>query len=300
VAVTFVPGNNVAGLQLNPSYNGATDSLLLIPGQSLTNQTSINTDYFFKINISFRVTNLNAGEVYMNSAIGSATIGSANNLSLINVSDSSNNGTQAAVDPNNNGNAKEAGENVPTPFSFGVLPVRFISITASVIDKTSSVVNWVVATPSVNAGIFKIEYSADGSTWHNVGWINIDNVNQSSYSFIHNNIPTGDLYYRVRQVDEDGEYIYSNVVLLRRPDASEKFTIFPNPANNYITVRVPFNIIKTVEVTLYDVVGKQLFSELMTSSTKQINTANFPNGAYLLKVTNDGTTTSLKVLIMHP
>ena len=110
----------------------------------------------------------------------------------------------------------------------------------------------------------------------------------------------GDLYYRVRQVDEDGEYIYSNVVLLRRSDASEKFTIFPNPANNYITVRVPFNIIKTVEVTLYDVVGKQLFSELMTSSTKQINTANFPNGAYLLKVTNDGTTTSLKVLIMHP
>ena len=61
ITVAFVPGGNAAGLALNPSYNGSTDSDLLIAGQNLANQISVNTDYFFKLRLGFRVTNLGPG-----------------------------------------------------------------------------------------------------------------------------------------------------------------------------------------------------------------------------------------------
>ena len=299
ITVAFVPGGNAAGLALNPSYNGSTNSDLLIAGQNLANQISVNTDYFFKLRLGFRVTNLNPAEVYLNSAIGSATIGSSGSLSFINVSDSSNNGPQDVVDPNNDGNAGEPGENIPTPFNFAALPVRFISITASLVDKTSSMVKWVVATPTVNSDKFEVEYSADGRNWSSIGMVKISNANQGNYRFLHTNIPGGNLYYRIREIDIDGAYVYSNIVLLHNKNTSGSFVIFPNPANNYITISAPTNSAGKTQIILYDAVGKQLTSAIMTGATEEINTAGFPNGTYLLKIVNDGTVTTQKVLIMH-
>ena len=293
------PDGNAAGLALNPSYNGGTNSDLLIAGQNLANQTSDNTDYFFKLRLGFRVTNLNPNEVYLNSAIGSATIGSSGSLSFINVSDSSNNGPQDVVDPNNDGNAGEPGENIPTPFNFAALPVRFISITASLVDKTSSMVQWVVATPTVNSDKFEVEYSADGRNWSSIGIVKISNANQGNYRFLHTNIPGGNLYYRIREIDIDGAYVYSNIVLLHNKNTSSSFVIFPNPANNYITITAPTNGAGKTQIILYDAVGKQLTSSTMTGTTEEINTVGFPNGAYLLKIKNDGMVTTQKVLIMH-
>ena len=220
-------------------------------------------------------------------------------LSFINVSDSSNNGPQDVVDPNNNGNAGEPGENIPTPFNFASLPVRFISITASVVDNTSSMVKWVVATPTVNSDKFEVEYSADGRNWSSIGIVKISNANQSNYRFLHTNIPAGNLYYRIREIDIDGAYVYSNIVLLRNKNTSNSFVIFPNPANNYITISAPANSAGKTQIILYDAVGRQLSAAIMSDYTEEINTADFPNGAYVLKIINNGTATTQKVLIMH-
>ena len=299
ITVVFVPGENDAALALNPSYNGSNDSDLLSAGQNLANQTSVNTDYFFKLRLGFRVTNLNPAEVYLNSAVGSATIGTVGTSGFINVSDSSNNGPQTLVDPNNNGNAGESGENIPTPFSLATLPVKFISITASFIDKTSSIVKWIVATPTDNSDKFDIEFSTDGRNWNSIGVVKISNANQSNYQFLHTNIPVGNLYYRISEIDIDGAYVYSNVMILRSKNTSSSFVIFPNPANNYITISTPYNIPGKTKIILYDVIGKQLTASILTGSIEKINTADLPNGAYLLKIVNNGTIATQKVLIMH-
>ncbi len=191
ISVSFVPGENAANLLLNPSYDGNNDINLLMAGQNLNNQTSINTDYFLKLRLAFRVTNLNPANIYENSAIGTATIGSVGTLSFSNVADSSNNGPESAVDPNNDGNATEPGENNPTPFNFGTLPVKFISINASLIDKTSAIVRWAVATPTINSDKFNIEFSTDGKNFKAIGHLKIDNTNQSNYQFLHSSIPRG-------------------------------------------------------------------------------------------------------------
>ena len=299
ISVAFVAGGNGANLTLNPSYNGNTDINLLNANQNLVNQTSINTDYFLKLRLSFRVTNLNSSTIYMNSAVGSATIGGLGTSGFINVADSSNNGPQEAVDPNNNGNAGEPGENNPTPFNFGTLPVKFIGITASLDGKTSAAVKWTVATPTVNSDKFEIEYSTDGRNWKTAGTIKIINTNQGNYNFLHTNIPGGNIYYRIKETDIDGAYIYSNIVLLVNKNKSASPAIFPNPANNQLTVTVPANGSGKTQLILYDAVGRRLSSSLITGTTHNINTTTLPNGSYLLKIINNGMAATQKVLIMH-
>lgn len=298
INVSFVPGENEANLLLNPSYNGNNDSELLLAGQNLNNKTSVNTDYFLKLRLSFRVTNLNPAVVYMNSAIGSATIGSAGTLSFSNVADSSNNGPESAVDPNNNGNATEPGENNPTPFNFSLLPVNFIGINASLADRTSALIRWEVGTPTVGSDKFEVEYSGDGRNFKSIGELKIDNPAQSNYQFLHTNIPSGNLYYRIREIDMDGKYIYSTIVVLHN-NTSGSFIIFPNPANNYITVTSPTNGMGKMQLFLYDAVGRKLITKIMSSTTDEINTASLPDGTYILKIGDKRNVTTQKVLIMH-
>ena len=298
IHTAFVPGENAAGLALNPLYNGSNDSTLLVAGQNLANQTSINTDYFFKLRVSFRVSNLNSS-IYENSAVGTASIGSSGTSSYINVADSSNNGPESAVDPNNNGNAGETGENNPTPFNFSTLPVKFISVSASFVDNTSAMVNWVIATPAVNSDKFQVEYSIDGKKWIYLGTIPIINANQSKYRFLQDEMPPGNLYYRIKEIDIDGAYTYSDIALLRSKTNSSGVIVYPNPANNVLIIDRQINGTGHTKIVLYDATWKRITSFTMTANSHELNTDLLPDGIYILKIENNGSISNQKVMIMH-
>ncbi|MBC7888495.1 MAG: T9SS type A sorting domain-containing protein [Ferruginibacter sp.] len=299
VSTSFVAGANMGGLTLNSSYNGTTITSLLSAGQNLPNQTLSNTNYYFKLLLQCRVTNLQAATTYLNSAIGQGTIGNTGNSSLINIKDSSNNGPASVVDPNSNGNASELGENVPTPFNFGTLPVRFISVAATLTNKTSATVKWVVATPTINAEKFEVEYSVDGRSWIQLTAMNITSINQGNYQFTHRHIPAGNLYYRIRQTDNDGSFVYSRIVLLHNKLNANNYTIFPNPAGNYIQVSAPYYNNGKTSIEMYDATGRKILSKQMTTSTEEINTAHLPAGTFLLKLIHKDDVQTQKVLIVH-
>ncbi|MEO6721142.1 MAG: T9SS type A sorting domain-containing protein [Ferruginibacter sp.] len=299
VATSFVAGANAAGLTLNAAYNGTTVTSLLNSGQNLPNQTSTTNNYFFKVLIQCRVTNLNPATIYLNSAIGTATIGNSANASLINISDSSNNGTQAVVDPNNNGNASEAGENIPTPFNFAVLPVHFINVSASLVANNSALVKWAVATPTINAKHFEVEYSGDGISWTTLSQLGITDPNKGSYQFTHLHIPPGSLFYRIKEIDNDGSYIYSRVVLLHNKLNGSDYIVQPNPGNNYLRVTATGNVSGKVLIELYDAVGRKMLSKQMLNSTEDINTSGWSEGTYVLKISTNGKVDTHRVLIVH-
>ncbi len=299
VSAGFVAGSNGGGLILNPAFNGTTITNLLNPGQNLPNKVLANRDYFFKLLVNCRVTNLNGTTTYLNTAIATGEIGAGNALSLVNVSDSSNNGDSTVVDPNKNGNAADMGENVPTPFLFSILPVKFVTIDASLLNKTTALVKWQVATPLINAAKFEVEYSIDGRIWQRAGIVMIADNNRSNYQFSHLEIPFGNLYYRVKQTDKDGTFTYSRIVLLHNKNNSNSYVIYPNPANNYIDICAVGNAAGNAEIELYDVTGRKLLSKPMITSTHQINTTAYPRGAYLLKICNEGNVVTKKLFIQH-
>jgi hypothetical protein len=299
VSTNFAPGANRAGLALNPFYNGTTITNLLADGQNLSNQTSGINDYSFKILLNCRVTNLNSSTTYLSNAIGKGMVGSAVNGSQINVADSSNNGPESVVDPNNNGNAGELNENIPTPFNFGLVPVKLLGVYASFLNENTSVIKWNIATPTVNAEKFEVEFSSDGRTWLKVATIAITDPMRAFYEVNHNFMPAGNLYYRIKETDLDGAYVYSQIVLLRTQSAAYGLVLYPNPANNFIELSIPVNVMGKKYVELFDAVGRRLWGRQMPNNTEHINTSGLPNGTYMLKLNHNGIVQTQKVLIVH-
>jgi hypothetical protein len=296
--VSFAPGANTAGLLLNTAYNGTTQTKLLLDNQVLPNRILLQQNYFTKMIVQCRVTNLLPTTIYQNSAIASAEIGASALASLINVSDSSNNGDSTLVDPNKNGNPSEAGENVPTPFSLTVLPVKFLDANASFSGSQNVVVNWQIAVPVTNARHFEVEWSSDGINFTPLGTIAINNATQATYQFLHRQVPQGRLYYRIKQTDADGAYVYSRIMLLNKRSERIAVQLYPNPASELIAINISGTLATTLAL-LTDAQGKLVWQNVLKPGNSSLNTSTLPAGIYYLKWINENTTGTLKMLIQH-
>jgi hypothetical protein len=296
VQVSFAAGGNAAGLTLNPSYNGTTNTTMLNAGQNLPNWTGSNNNYFFTMVLKCRATNLNAQTTYLNSAIGNATINSA--VDRIIISDSSNHGPISVVDPNYDGNASGPGENVPTPFNYNLLPVKFLSMQAAVTTTGNALVQWRVATPVANARDFEIQFSRDGTNWTLLGQLPITDNKREAYSFMHTNVPQGKLFYRIKQTDLDGLFVYSRTVLLLNQKGGGRAVVLSNPANDYLQVALPANGGITTVLKLLDTTGKLVYTDKVAGSTS-VSVAHLPPGVYYLQLSNSNSSEVHKVVIQH-
>lgn len=299
VSTSFLPGSNAAGLTLNAAYNGTSITNILNPSQNLPNKILLNKNSYIRVLVNCRVTNLNAATIYLNSAIASGDIGSANLLSLVPVADSSNNGESSVVDPNKNGNAGDIGENVPTPFVFTTLPVQFIAFNAVLINKNTTSLNWTIATPVANAAFFEIEYSNDAINWKSIGSFYINDQNQQQYKFKHLNIPIASLYYRVKQTDKDGSFIYSKTVLLINKLNETKYIIYPNPAGDIIQITGFGFAGNNFTVAILDATGRRLIDKKIASNNFILAVNHLPNGTYLLQIVSQQEIFTKKIMVKH-
>ena len=102
-----------------------------------------------------------------------------------------------------------------------------------------------------------MEYSGEARKGNSAGIVDIVNANQGIYQFLHSNIPAGDLYYRIKETDIDGAYVYSNIVLLHSKKVSDNFVIFPNPASNILYVQASGENEKA-SFQIFDIDGRKL------------------------------------------
>jgi hypothetical protein len=114
-------------------------------------------------------------------------------------------------------------------------------------------INWVV-TDVVNVDYFEIEKSFDGINFDKIGYTSILNLVNEYHYYDHNNLLT---YYRLKTVDFDKKFEYSNII------------------TNNITDEIPNSII---EIVLYDIEGK----------IHDIDDDNLPSGMYMLKTISQG------------
>lgn len=99
--------------------------------------------------------------------------------------------------------------------------------------------NWITESEKNNSH-FVIERSNKDLIWNDIEIINGNNNSDKSiqYEYFDDNISIDkSYYYRLKQVDFDGEYEYSNIVFINALDYSNNsLHIFPNPASNRITI----------------------------------------------------------------
>jgi len=146
------------------------------------------------------------------------------------------------------------------------LPVELISFTGRKVENANEL-NWRTASEENNAG-FEIEKSADGVTWEIIGWeagrgtSNELNV----YSFIDRLPFLGDNYYRLKQIDFDGQFEYSESINVRNVDELVIIDVSPNPSPGRVTVAVTNPSREKIQVTIFDSIGNVVWeSEVLNN-----------------------------------
>jgi hypothetical protein len=169
------------------------------------------------------------------------------------------------------------------------LPVVFGNFSASV-RKNTAVLNWQTS-QEFNAEKFVIEKSRDGQNWLSIGEVRAsgNSTITRNYEAIDEN-PFAVNYYRIRQVDFDGNATYTKVVLLSL-DISNAITakVYPNPTSNRASLSVNINSAQAGGIKIYNSNGI-LMQALDVNLNAGLNTIELPSasswarGIYLIVV----------------
>jgi len=175
-----------------------------------------------------------------------------------------------------------------------VIPVEFTSFTASVLQNEKVVqLNWQTATETNNMG-FEIERlqnsKIDGlSEWKKIGFVQGfgTTTEPKSYSFIDKVVTTGIYKYRLKQIDYDGSFEYSNIaeVAVGNPSGYLLEQNYPNPFNSSTIIKYQIPKDERVRINLYNILGEKiltLFEGEQESGEHQIRLSSdkLPSGNY--------------------
>ncbi len=155
---------------------------------------------------------------------------------------------------------------------------------------------WRTATETNNSG-FQIEraefYEAKQrySYFTNIGFKEGNGTTTApvSYSFTNNTLLTGRVKYRLKQVDYDGSFEYSDVleITVGVPDKFELTKNYPNPFNPVTNIKFSLPEKANVQLNIYNSIG-QLVSTLLEEEAGyyrlEWNAANLASGIYFLRI----------------
>jgi ELWxxDGT repeat protein len=166
--------------------------------------------------------------------------------------------------------------------------------------KNEVVLTWEVSN-QINTLKFIIEKSFNGIDFVPIGFVNAagNYFNTILYSFNDKNPLQGDNYYRIKQIDNDGSYMYlCNVLKIQYSTSYSQLLVYPTIANNVVTIKLLPNYLNG-NITLTNALGKTIFTQKITSLQQQLNVYNIANGAYILTVHNEHLKIATKIIIQH-
>ena len=177
-----------------------------------------------------------------------------------------------------------------------VLPVELLSFTGERINEREVRLDWSTATEHSNAGFEvwrRIEGEADFSE---VGWVDGAGDSQQFISYSHPdvNATTKTSYYKLKQVDHDGQSDWSPVVAVEGAGVASLLVAHPNPARDMIILSgLPEH---TASITLHDASGRLVKQWLNTTMLDGLGALD--RGVYLLSATDaEGRPVTVRVVL---
>jgi len=189
------------------------------------------------------------------------------------------------------------------------IPVELTSFTAET-SENEIILNWTTATELNNQG-FEIDRSSDNETFEKIGFVpGYGTTTESkSYSYKIVEFASGIQYYRLKQIDFDGTYEYSEVIEVEgiTPGQFVLFQNYPNPFNPSTSIKFSIPIDSNVKLKLFNMLGQEV-AELLNSEISagihhiDFNASSLSSGTYfyVLEATgNNGSNfTSTKKMIL--
>ncbi len=185
-----------------------------------------------------------------------------------------------------------------------VTPVEMTSFNASA-NEGNVILNWATSTETNNRG-FEVERKSGNNEFQKIGYIAGfgTTTEPKNYSYADNNLNTGNYTYRLKQVDLNGTYNYSNEIEVK-VNVPAVFALeqnYPNPFNPATSIKYSIPENQQVRLNVYNLLGQKvmtLVNGLQKAGEHEVsfNAANFASGVYFYKL-EAGTQSSIKKMIL--
>ncbi len=185
------------------------------------------------------------------------------------------------------------------------VPVELTSFTATTNSK-EVMLNWTTATEINNQG-FDIERSRDNISFEKIGFVPGFGTSseQHNYTFSDGNLRNGKYYYRLKQVDFNGKYEYSDVVEIEWGVFNSYLLEqnYPNPFNPLTTIGYGIKEKSNVKITILNTIGEEvavILNEEKESGyhTVEFNAASLPSGVYFYQLKAGEYTNTKKMILL--
>jgi 1,4-alpha-glucan branching enzyme len=168
-----------------------------------------------------------------------------------------------------------------------VLPVTWLSFTAQKNGAHSVLLSWSTQN-EINNDHFEIERSGNGTSFTKIDEVTAaTGTGQHRYSLTDNIPLSGYNYYRIKQVDKEGNYQYSSIQRISLSDIIKHWSLYPNPAKN-ATALYALNNYSKAAISVSDLRGKIIYRTVIDNITANqqilIPLQQLSKGVYVIKI----------------
>ncbi|GAA4372915.1 hypothetical protein GCM10023186_02910 [Hymenobacter koreensis] len=189
------------------------------------------------------------------------------------------------------------------PFTFGStrlinpLPVELSAFTAVADGEGTARLTWTTSSERNNTG-FEVERSLNGQAWQRLGFVPGHGTSTQPHSYFYRDVAglSGRVFYRLRQIDTDGQTNYSPVATVLLQLGKNALAVYPNPAKATVNLRLSTPGNGPVQVQLTDITGRVVLRTDLSFANSEAAlplTGALKPGVYLLQVSGNGLATPL-------
>ncbi|MDW3650799.1 MAG: T9SS type A sorting domain-containing protein [Bacteroidia bacterium] len=180
------------------------------------------------------------------------------------------------------------------------LPVEFSYFEVEAND-FGAVLNWETLL-ELNNDRFEIEKSQDGIIFSSIGSVEGagNSYGKTNYRFIDTNPQEGVNYYRLKQIDFDGQFEYSELksVNFSFENGNFSYKVYPNPATDFISISSPVTD-EVMDVKLLDHTGKEISRKSLIEGRAEFEVSQIPAGIYHISLETENFRSKGKTVIIR-
>jgi len=147
------------------------------------------------------------------------------------------------------------------------------------------------------------------SQFSKIGFVegNGNSNSPKEYKYTDNNAQYGGYAYRLKQIDTDGQFEYSNVIEVDAGNIPEGFVLeqnYPNPFNPTTTIKFALAETQNAELKIYDVIGNEvatLFNGIADGANvyeAEFNATSLSSGIYFYRLATEQKVENRKMLLI--
>jgi subtilisin family serine protease len=185
------------------------------------------------------------------------------------------------------------------------VPVEITLFSGSYVNGSVQL-EWITATETNNSG-FEVQKRYEGTSFEKIGFVagSGSTTVETHYSFTDEHNLVGRIYYRLKQIDFNGGYTFSNEIMIEVLNLTDYqlFQNYPNPFNPSTSIKYSVPAQSKIKISLYDIIGHEvttLFEGIRESGVYNINLTadNLPSGVYFVSMTAENFSKAIKITLM--